>query len=240
VTNDRGLFIRVEQRAPVALSGSLSCAPGQLVALVGPSGAGKTSLLRVIAGLMAPAVGVVRVDEQIWCDTHAGVSVPTRLRHVGFVFQNYALMPHLNALDNVALALLEAAKPERSALAAQHLVQVGLPQSLHQRRPSELSGGQQQRVALARALARQPQVLLLDEPFSAVDQPTRQGLYTVLAELRRRLNIPMVLVTHDLREARLLADKLVVMDEGRILQSGTPYEIDQAPCSQRVTDLVGV
>ena len=240
----RGLQVSVEQTSPMLLSGEFSCERGELVALVGPSGAGKTSMLRLIAGLMPPRRARVEVGSathsQVWCDTQAGVNVPTPARHVGMMFQSYALMPHLNALNNVALARLDAPKPQRLAWAAEQLEQVGLEEALHTRRPAQLSGGQQQRVALARALIRKPQVLLLDEPFSAVDQLTRQGLYALIADLRQQLNIPIVLVTHDLNEARQLADKLVVMDAGRVLQQGSPAQIYRSPRNARVADIVGV
>jgi molybdate transport system ATP-binding protein len=240
----QGLQVSVEQTSPMLLSGEFACESGELVALVGPSGAGKTSMLRMIAGLMPASCARVEVGtetrSQVWCDTQAGVNVPTPARHVGMMFQSYALMPHLNALNNVALARLDAPKSQRLAWAAEQLEQVGLEEALHTRRPAQLSGGQQQRVALARALIRKPQLLLLDEPFSAVDQLTRQGLYALIADLRQRLSIPIVLVTHDLNEARQLADKLVVMDAGRVLQQGSPAQIYRSPRNARVADIVGV
>ena len=234
------LSVKVEQDRPMRLSGEFTCEAGQLVALVGPSGAGKTSMLRVLAGLMPPAKAHVQVGDEVWCDTQADVFVPTPQRHVGMVFQNYALMPHLNAIDNVALALLEHPKKMRRAMAQSCLQKVGLQPEQQLRKPAHLSGGQQQRVALARALVRKPKVLLLDEPFSAVDQLTRQGLYVLLAELRQELHIPIVLVTHDLSEARQLADKLVVMDAGTVLQQGTPDAIHLSPRNARVAELVGI
>ncbi|MDO8250054.1 MAG: ATP-binding cassette domain-containing protein, partial [Rhodoferax sp.] len=214
------LVVDVEQTLPMPLSASFRCAPGHMLALVGPSGAGKTSMLRILAGLMRPAAGRVHVGEQLWCDTAQGVFVPPQKRHVGLVFQNYALMPHLHALDNVALALLHLPPAQRRARARHWLDHVHLSADQQARRPAQLSGGQQQRVAVARALAREPALLLLDEPFSAVDQMSRHSLYALLAELRRTLNIPIVLVTHDLNEARLLCDQLVVMDAGQVLQQG--------------------
>jgi len=234
------LQVHIEQQLPMPLHGGFDCAARELLALVGPSGAGKTSMLQVLAGLRRPQRGRVVVGGQTWCDTEQGVFIPARERHVGLVFQHYALMPHLDALDNVALALLHLRPPERRAQAQRWLDGVGLNSSLWARRPQHLSGGQQQRVALARALAREPRLLLLDEPFSAVDQMSREGLYALLADLRRRLDVPIVLVTHDLREARLLADRLVVMDAGQVLQQGTPAAIHRAPRNARVADLVGI
>jgi molybdate transport system ATP-binding protein len=234
------LSIELEQTLPMPLQGALRCEAGELLALVGPSGAGKTSLMRVLAGLMRPQRGRVVVGDEVWCDTTQGIFVPPQQRHVGLVFQNYALMPHLDALGNVALSLLHLPRTERTTQARHWLNHVGLTEELHTRRPAALSGGQQQRVAVARALAREPKLLLLDEPFSAVDQMNRQGLYRLLADLLRELAIPIVLVTHDLNEASMLADRLVVMDAGQVLQQGSPEHIHNAPRNARVADLVGI
>jgi molybdate transport system ATP-binding protein len=235
-----GLVLEVQQQRPMPLQGRIEAAPGELLALVGPSGAGKTSMLRVAAGLMKPQQGRVVVGGETWCDTAQGLWRPPQRRHVGLVFQHYALMPHLSAAGNVALSLLHRPRAEREREAAQGLAHVGLTGELMHRRPAQLSGGQQQRVAVARALARAPKLLLLDEPFSAVDMMARQGLYRLIADLRRELAVPIVLVTHDLNEARLLADRLVVMDAGQVLQSGTPEFVHRAPRTPRVADLVGI
>jgi molybdate transport system ATP-binding protein len=236
----RELVVEVEQAQPMVLSARFRCAPGEMLALVGPSGAGKTSMLRIMAGLMRPAQGRVQVGGEVWCDTTGGVFVPPQKRHVGLVFQNYALMPHLSAVDNVALALMHLPREQRRERAVYWLEHVRLTPDQQARRPAHLSGGEQQRVAVARALAREPALLLLDEPFSAVDQMSRHGLYALLAELRRELDIPIVLVTHDLNEARLLCDQLVVIDAGRVLQQGAPASIHRAPRNARVADLVGI
>lgn len=231
------LHVSIDQTQPMRLAGAFHCAPGQLVALVGPSGAGKTSLLRGIAGLMRPRNARICVADVCWCDSAQGLFVPPQQRNVGMVFQDYALMPHMNALDNVALPLRGPRRLERSR---EMLARVGLTSEQMQRRPAQLSGGQQQRVAVARALVRAPAVLLLDEPFSAVDQMNRQQLYALLAELREDIAVPMVLVTHDLHEARLLADELVVMAEGVVLQQGQANAIHRAPRNARVADIVGI
>lgn len=237
---DQALIVELAQSLPMPLNGGLRCEPGELLALVGPSGAGKTSILRVLCGLMRPQHGRVEVGGEIWCDTRRGIWLPPQRRHVGMVFQNYALMPHLDALHNVALSLLHLPPAARLQQSRHWLDHVGLSAGQQARRPAGLSGGQQQRVAVARALAREPRLLLLDEPFSAVDQMSRQGLYRLLADLRRELSIPIVLVTHDLTEARLLADRLVVMDAGEVLQTGSPASIHNAPRNDRVADLVGI
>lgn len=240
LSDARALEVNVQQTLPMPLVGAFACAARELLALVGPSGAGKTSMMRVLAGLMRPEAGRISVAGEVWCDTAAGVFLPPQRRHVGLVFQDYALMPHLDASHNVALSLLHLPRTDRLVQARRWLDHVGLTAEQQARRPAQLSGGQQQRVAVARALAREPRLLLLDEPFSAVDQMSRQGLYRLLADLRRELAIPIVLVTHDLNEARLLADRLVVMDGGQVLQQGTPERIHRAPRNARVADLVGI
>jgi molybdate transport system ATP-binding protein len=237
---DLALELTVEQTQPMPLSGSLRCEAGELTALVGPSGAGKTSMLRVMAGLMRPAQGTVRVGSEVWLDTGRGLCLPPQRRRVGLVFQHYALMPHLSTLENVALPLSHLPRSQRFEAAKAWLSKVQLDGDLLLRRPGGLSGGQQQRVAVARALAREPRLLLLDEPFSAVDQMNRRALYQLIADLRQTLTVPIVLVTHDLNEARLLADRLVVMDGGAVLQQGTPQFVHRSPRNARVADLVGI
>lgn len=235
-----GLKISIEQAQPMRLKGSFTAQPQQMLGLVGRSGAGKTSILRILAGLMKPENGLIEVDGKVWLNTEKRIHLPPQKRRVGLVFQDYALMPHLSALDNVLLALLDQPKALARQRALEWLDRVHLDAQQIQRHPSALSGGQRQRVALARALARQPDLLLLDEPFSAVDQLTRQSLYRLLAELRSDLNIPIVLVTHDLNEARLLCDTLVVLENGEVLQQGSPSEIHRKPRNRKVADLVGI
>lgn len=238
--SDGALVVDIEQQQPMPVAGAFNCEPGKVLALVGPSGAGKTSMLRILAGLMRPEFGRVCVGGETWFDGATGTFLPPQRRHVGLVFQNYALMPHLSGLDNVALSLLHLPRASRLENAKHWLDHVRLTPSQQARRPAALSGGEQQRVAVARALAREPKLLLLDEPFSAVDQMNRQGLYQLLADLRRELAIPIVLVTHDMNEASLLADWLVVMDAGQVLQQGPPAAIHRAPRNARVADLVGI
>jgi molybdate transport system ATP-binding protein len=232
------LQVALQNTAPMRLDASFDCAPGELVALVGPSGSGKTSLLRAVAGLLKSRTlrGRVRVAGEDWFDSRQAINLPPQQRHAGFVFQHYALFPHLSAIDNVVLAAGPSGGPERFRALFDRLGLAGL----ERRRPAQLSGGQQQRVALARALAREPRVLLLDEPFSAVDAPARQALYRELAALRQSLSTPMVLVTHDLGEARRLADRVVILDGGESLQTGTPAHVFASPRNARVAQLVGI
>jgi molybdate transport system ATP-binding protein len=231
------LKAHIRQSTPIPLDAALACAPGEVLALVGPSGSGKSTLLRVIAGLYKPDEGRVSVGDDVWLDTANGLAKPSHRREVGFVFQSYALFPHMTALANVEAALDHRPAADRPGRARDLLALVHLD-GLEARRPAELSGGQQQRVAVARALARDPKVLLLDEPFSAVDRATRKRLYREIAELRRSLDVPVILVTHDLEEAVMLADRVAVLHRGRILQTGTPEEITTRPVSPDVARLV--
>jgi molybdate transport system ATP-binding protein len=232
-----GLRVALEQRFPISLSASFHCKPGELVALVGPSGSGKTTILRAIAGLTNPGLAEnsesqIACDHHLWFNAKRKVSVPPQKRQIGLVFQNYALFPHLSALQNIAIvSSLDVANAQ--------LERLGMT-DLGDRLPAQLSGGQQQRIALARALCGNPKVLLLDEPFSAVDQIARQQLYYELASLRKRLNIPVVLVTHDLFEARRLADRLVIIESGTSLQEGPTEAIMSRPRNAKVASLVGI
>ena len=202
------LSVQLINTAPMPLNVQFDCAPGELVALVGPSGSGKTSVLRAIAGLLkSPSLqGRITVgktvgsttDETVWFDKSTGsnqhINLSPQDRRVGFVFQNYALFPHLSALKNIAVSATNTTSNDINDLSIKLIERLGL-EGLEHRLPSELSGGQQQRVALARALTRNPAVLLLDEPFSAVDAPSRNSLYRELANLRNSVSTPMVLVT---------------------------------------------
>jgi molybdate transport system ATP-binding protein len=232
------LSVALSQVGPIPLDVEIACGPGELLAFVGPSGAGKTTVLRAIAGLYRPKAGRIVCGSDTWFDGGAGIMVPPQERAVGLVFQDYALFPHLSALDNVRLAMHHLAEPERTATAASLLRRVHLD-GLEARKPEQLSGGQRQCVALARALARDPKVLLLDEPFSAVDCMTREPLKEEIANLHRALAIPIVLVTHDLEEAQALADRISVIDRGRTLQTGTPDDVRLRPASAVVARLTG-
>jgi molybdate transport system ATP-binding protein len=232
-----GLHVELEQEGPIPLAARFSCAPGEVLALVGPSGSGKSTILRAIAGTYRPRHGLVTVAGETWFDSGRNLHRPAHRRAAGMVFQSYGLFPHMTALGNVTAAMghVEAGRREARGRELLDLVNLG---GLEARRPAELSGGQQQRVAVARALAREPKVLLLDEPFSAVDKATRQRLYREIAELRRTLDMPVVLVTHDLDEAIMLADRMAVLHRGRTLQTGTADEVTMRPVSPEVARLV--
>jgi len=221
------LELNLQQSYPNQLNVNLRCEAGEVLALVGPSGAGKSSVLRCIAGLNSPQKGIIKCKDQTWFNSDSKINKTPQQRRVGMVFQNYALFPHLTVIDNIKLAL-DTHSSSLLKQAEQLLDQVNLS-GLEQRYPHQLSGGQQQRVALARALARRPEVLLLDEPFSAVDKVTRRKLYMELNTLRRELDMPVILVTHDLDEAAMLADSLCVIHQGKTLQQGPPEQVLYQP-----------
>lgn len=233
------LRVTLHQAGPIPLSVDLGCEAGEMLALVGPSGSGKTTIVRSIAGLYAPASGSVQINGTTWYDTKSRVNVSPHERRVGLVFQSYALFPHMTARENVACALQDLPSAARPARAEELLAAVRLA-GLETRLPHQLSGGQQQRVAVARALARNPDVLLLDEPFSAVDRATRRRLYLEIAELRASFRMPVLLITHDLEEATALADRVTVIHHGQTLQTGPPRDILTKPASAAVARLIDV
>lgn len=236
-TRHEGIYVSLRQTLPMPLQVDLHCAPGEVLALAGPSGSGKTTVLRCIAGLFQARQGSIICRNEPWFDSAHQHSLPPHRRAVGVVFQHYALFPHLTAVQNVKEALGHLPAQVRDYRARELLSKVHLD-GLEKRYPRQLSGGQQQRVAVARALARDPRVLLLDEPFSAVDQVTRKRLYRELLELRRSLAMPVILVTHDLEEATLLADRLCILHRGVTLQAGPPLEVAARPASALVARLM--
>jgi molybdate transport system ATP-binding protein len=217
---------------------AVEVADGECLALAGPSGAGKTSVLRVAAGLLRPDRGAVLCGDAVWLDTDAGVDVPAEARRCGYLFQDYALFPHLTAAQNVAYPLRDLPRADRSTRARDLLGRFGLGDRADSR-PGTLSGGERQRVALARALARDPLTLLLDEPLSALDARTRASATRELASTLRDAQVPAVLVTHDFAEAARLADRVAVVDAGAIVQTGTATELAARPASAFVADFTG-
>jgi molybdate transport system ATP-binding protein len=203
-------------------------APGGITALYGPSGAGKTLTLRAIAGLTELEAGRVALNGTVLFDRAAGIDVPTRLRRVGYVFQQYALLPHLSVDDNVGYGLQGWPTAERAARVAELLSLMGLP-GYGDRRVGGLSGGEQQRVAVARALAPRPALLLLDEPFSALDPRVRRQVRLELRAAHEATGVPLLLVTHDLAEVRQMAQWLVLYQDGRVLRAGPTNEVLQDP-----------
>jgi molybdate transport system ATP-binding protein len=220
---------------------ALDVANGEFLVLVGPNGAGKSTLLRALAGLTPLDDGVVRIDDRVVDDPGATVYVPPDQRSVGMMFQDYLLFPHLNVLDNVAFGLRERGMRKRVARerAAAALARVGLGDRLVAR-PHELSGGQAQRVALARALVPQPALVLLDEPLAALDVQQRAEARNDLARALSALGGAQIMVTHDAIDALTLGDRIVILEAGRVVQSGTPDEIVARPRSPYVADLVGM
>ncbi|MGI8920301.1 MAG: ABC transporter ATP-binding protein [Solirubrobacteraceae bacterium] len=217
---------------------ALEVPEGRCLALAGPSGAGKTSVLRIIAGLLAPSSGRVSCGQAVWLDTARGVSCPPEQRRCGYVFQDYALFEHLAVWRNVAFPVRKRRRSERRAGALELLDRFGIG-GLADARPSALSGGERQRVALARTLALRPRALLLDEPLSALDRRTRSSAARELGALLRDAGVPTVLVTHDFAEAALLGDRVGVIDGGRVVQRGTASELAGAPASAFVADFAG-
>jgi molybdate transport system ATP-binding protein len=238
-----------------ALDVELAAGAGECLALAGPSGAGKSTVLRIVAGLLRPERGRVTCGEATWLDAARGVDLPPERRRCGYVFQDYALFPHLRAWENVAYGLrgndvdglrqnvlngprrrVPRAERRRRALAL--LDRFGLADRADAR-PRTLSGGERQRVALARALAVRPAALLLDEPLSALDARTRAAASREVATVLREAGVPALLVTHDFEEAAVLGDRVGVMDGGRIVQVGTAAELAAAPASPFVADFTG-
>jgi molybdate transport system ATP-binding protein len=224
-------------RGDFSLSAALEVGAGESVALAGPSGAGKSTLLRLLAGLARPDRGSITMGEEVWLDSATQRSLEPEKRGVGFVFQDYALFPRMPAWRNVAYGIA-ASRGERRRIANESLERFGLSRRADAR-PADLSGGERQRVALARALACGPKLLLLDEPLSALDSRTRASSSRELARVLAEAEVPAIIVTHDFGEAALLADRVIVMEGGRIVQEGSAADLAARPASGLVADLTG-
>ncbi len=218
---------------------SLEIGDGEIVCLLGPSGCGKTTTLRMIAGFERPSSGEIYIEGRLVSSTRA--LVPPEQRNLGMVFQNYAVWPHMTVFDNVAypLKLRKVPKSEIREKVMEVLRMVGL-EGLERRYPEQLSGGQQQRVALARALVVRPTAMLLDEPLSNLDAKLRERMRFEIMDLHRRTGITVVYVTHDQAEAMVLSDRIAVMNQGKLVQVGSPMEIYQEPVNSFVADFIGI
>lgn len=203
---------------------SLSCEDGRMVVLIGPSGGGKTTLVRMVAGLSMPDEGRIDFHGETWFDSGRGINIPTRKRRIGYVFQEYTLFPHLNLYDNAAFAAVDRKEVDG-------LMELFGIAHLRKRKPHLVSGGERQRCALCQALARRPRMLLLDEPFSALDVVTRRGLREELKALKNNLTFPILYVTHDIGEALFLADEILPIVEGRIDRGWMQRTIAREPAA---------
>jgi molybdate transport system ATP-binding protein len=233
--------LRAELRARVGtieLDVAFEVPEGECLALAGPSGAGKTTILRMLAGLAEPAAGRIECGRELWLDAQDGASVAPEDRRCGLVFQHYALFPRLSAWQNVAYGLRDTPRGDRRGRALELLDRFGA-RHLADAKPGTLSGGERQRVALARALASDPKLLLLDEPLAALDPRTGAHAARELGAFLAQADIPTVLVTHDFGQAALLGDRVAVIDSGKIVQQGAAAELAAAPASGFVADFTG-
>lgn len=231
----RNLTKRHTESVPPAVDNlSLEIEAGEFLTLLGPSGSGKTTLLNMLAGFSRPTAGNIMLGDRDL------TGIPAHKRNFGMVFQNYALFPHMSAEQNAAFPLRRRgfSRKEAAAEARKALATVGL-RGLEARKPSQLSGGQQQRVAVARAIVYRPQVVLMDEPFGALDKKLRQDLQIQMLRLHRQLGLTFVFVTHDQEEALSMSDRIAVLDGGRIQQVGTPEELYETPATEFVAEFIG-
>jgi molybdenum ABC transporter molybdate-binding protein len=210
----------------------------ETLVLIGHSGCGKSTTLMMLAGLINPDNGKIEVSNNVIFDSQKKIDFPPEERNIGYVFQNYALFPHLTVTENIAYGISKLPAEERNKRIQETLAFLGI-EALAQSKPAMLSGGEQQRVALARALVTHPKLLLLDEPLSALDVSTRSHVRTELKQLLKKLSIPTIVVTHDYEDARVLADRVAVMDQGQVIQSGIPREISQFPANHFVAEFTG-
>ena len=206
-------------KLPLAVD--FSIAKGEFISLYGPSGAGKTTILRMIAGLLAPDDGILRINDKEWFNRTKKISLTPQQRNVGMVFQNYTLFPNMTIRENLEYALHK--RQDKSII--NELIQVIDLEALQDRKPDTLSGGQQQRVALARALVQQPRILLLDEPLAALDKKMRATLQDYLLKVHRKYELTVILVSHDIAEVTKLSDRVLILDQGIITKQGAPLEV---------------
>jgi molybdate transport system ATP-binding protein len=209
----------------------------ELVVLFGYSGAGKSTTFQMIAGLIQPDYGSILLNGRVLYDSEANVNLAPRKRHLGYLFQDLALFPHMTVRQNVLYGASGCSREEKEDAAEGMLRRFGML-GLSRKFPGQISGGQKQRVALARALAGHPQALLLDEPFSALDMPVRRDMRDMVMEIQREFQVPVILVTHDADEAEAIADRMIVYSSGRVLRIGTPGEILVTPACDRAEALV--
>ena len=236
---DRALSVTLRQADPIPLDVEFTCQPSEVLAIFGPSGSGKTTILRSVAGLYHPSYATIRSGAQTWTDTQTRTFLPPYRRAVGLVFQEYALFPHLTALDNVMTALGHLPTAERAQRARAWLDRLHLD-GHSAKKPNELSGGERQRVALARALAREPAALLLDEPFAAVDRFVRRRLQDEIDGLRRTLDMPLILVTHDFEDVVRLATHVLMLERGRTVAYGPIAALMSRPDLSWLREAVGL
>ena len=225
----------------LTLDVAFTVAAGEVLALLGPNGSGKSTTLRALVGLLPLAGGRIVLDGTVLDDPAQHVKIPPEKRPIGLMFQDYLLFPHLSTLENVAFGLRAKGTDKKAARdkASQTLARLGL-EGLAEAKPGSMSGGQQQRVAMARALVTDPRLLLLDEPLAALDVSTKTDVRRLLREVLRQSNAANVLVTHDLLDAVALGDRMIVIQDGEVVQTGTPAEVTARPRSRYVADLVGV
>jgi len=209
----------------------------ELAVLFGYSGAGKSMTFQMIAGLIEPDEGLIRLGEKVFFNQSTGTNLSPQKRALGYVFQDLALFPHMNVRENILFGALKREKKARDREIREMLLAFHIS-GIAEKYPGEISGGQKQRVALARALIRRPDALLLDEPFSALDNPVRTEMRKLLREVRHEFDIPIVLITHDVAEAYAVADRIIVYSGGRIAQAGPPFEVFHNPVSPEVEELV--
>lgn len=237
--NDLSLSVNLEiQFLDITLCPSFQAGP-ELVVIFGPSGAGKSVTLRALAGLVTPIEGQIQLANRVIFDASRGINLPPQKRNVGYVPQNYALFPHRTISENIAFGLNNLDRQVRDLRVKEFLATMHLENEAD-RKPGEVSGGQQQRVALARALAPRPSLLLLDEPFGALDEPIREHLRNEIRSLQQRYEIPIILVTHNLEEAYTMADQLVVIESGEVAQAGPRDDVFRRPISPSVGKLMGM